>query len=156
MELALELVFIVALAVVAASVAGAAWARVPERALLAAAVAFAAAAVAAAAALGIDLVESFADTETETPLVDVDNDGWRLGVGLTYTPLPAWRFDGGYREEFGPGASSDGFEGSVTWLPTRALSLSAYGSTLDRPLEFRFENATILFDHAHVQIKSAL
>ncbi len=86
---------------------------------------------------------SFADTETETPLVDVDDDGWRLGVGVTYTPVPAWRLDAGYREEFGPGASSDGFEGSVTWLPSSTLSLTAYGSTLDRPLEFRFEDASV-------------
>lgn len=86
---------------------------------------------------------SFADTDTETPLVDVDDNGWRLGVGVTYTPVPAWRLDAGYREEFGPGASSDGFEGSVAWLPTSVLSLTAYGSTLDRPLEFRFEDASV-------------
>jgi hypothetical protein len=86
---------------------------------------------------------AFSATETETPLVRVDDDGWRVGVGVTYTPVPAWRIDAGYREEYGPGASSDGFEGSVTWLPTRALSLTAYGSTLDRPLEFRFEDASV-------------
>ena len=86
---------------------------------------------------------AFSATETETPLVQVDDDGWRLGFGVTYTPAPAWRLDAGYREEYGPGASSDGFEASVTWLPTTALSLSAYGSTLDRPLEFRFEDASV-------------
>jgi hypothetical protein len=86
---------------------------------------------------------SYVDTETLTPLVDVDDDGWRLGLGITYTPVPAWRLDAGYREEFGPGASSEGFEGSVTWLPDPALSLTAYGSTLDRPLEFRFEDASV-------------
>ena len=85
----------------------------------------------------------FSDTETETPLVQVDDDGWRVGVGVTYTPAQAWRIDAGYREEYGPGASSDGFEGSVTWLPTRALALTAYGSTLDRPLEFRFQDASV-------------
>jgi opacity protein-like surface antigen len=86
---------------------------------------------------------TFAETETETPLVKVDDDGWRAGIGVTYTPAPAWRLDAGYREEFGPGASSSGLEGSVSWLPTRALSLTAYGSTLDRPLEFRFEEASV-------------
>jgi hypothetical protein len=75
--------------------------------------------------------------------VRVDDDGWRIGVGVTYTPVPAWRVDAGYREEYGPGASSDGFEGSVTWLPTAGLSLTAYGSTLDRPLELRFEDASV-------------
>jgi hypothetical protein len=86
---------------------------------------------------------AYSDTETETPLVDVDGDGWRLGVGVTYTPVPAWRFDAGYREEYGPGASSNGFEGSVSWLPIAALSLTGYVSTLDRPLEFRFEDASV-------------
>ena len=86
---------------------------------------------------------AFSETETETPLVDVDDDGWRLGAGVTYSPTPAWTLDAGYREEYGPGASSHGFEGAVTFLPIPALSLTAYGSTLDRPLEFRFEEASV-------------
>ena len=86
---------------------------------------------------------AFSNTGTETPLVDVDDDGWRLGVGASYSPSAAWRIDAGYREEYGPGASSNGFEGSVTWLPTVTLSLTGYGSTLDRPLEFRFEDASV-------------
>jgi hypothetical protein len=86
---------------------------------------------------------AFSGTETLTPLVDVDDDGWRLGMGATYSPTPAWRIDAGYREEYGPGASSNGFEGSVTWLPAKTLSLTAYGSTLERPLEFRFEEASV-------------
>jgi hypothetical protein len=85
----------------------------------------------------------YSNTETETPLVDVDNDGWRLGFGATYSLGQSWRFDAGYREEYGPGASSHGFDGNVTWLPTTALSINAYGSTLDRPLEFRFNDASV-------------
>ena len=86
---------------------------------------------------------AFSETETETPLVQVDDDGWRVGAGVTYTPTPAWTLDAGYREENGPGASSHGFEGAVTFLPTRTLTLTAYGTTLDRPLEFRFQDASI-------------
>jgi hypothetical protein len=86
---------------------------------------------------------AFSETETETPLVQVDDDGWRAGAGITYSPTPAWTVDAGYREESGPGASSDGFEGSVTFVPVPVLSLTAYGSTLDRPLEFRFEDASV-------------
>ena len=86
---------------------------------------------------------AFSETETETPLVAVDDDGWRLGVGITYSPDPAWTLDAGYREEYGPGASSNGFEGAVTFVPRSTLSLTAYGSTLDRPLEFRFEEASV-------------
>ena len=86
---------------------------------------------------------AFSETQTETPLVQVDDDGWRAGIGVTYTPTPAWTLDAGYREEDGPGASSHGFEGAVTFLATRTLTLTAYGSTLDRPLEFRFQDASI-------------
>jgi len=85
---------------------------------------------------------SYSDTETETPLVDVDDDGWRLGFGASYSLGQAWRFDAGYREEYGPGASSHGFDAYVTWLPTTTLSINGYGSTLDRPLEFRFNEAS--------------
>ena len=82
-------------------------------------------------------------TETETPLVT-----WTMTAGgsesASRTPRRrAWTLDAGYREEYGPGASSHGFEGTVTFLPTRTLSLTAYGSTLDRPLEFRFEDASV-------------
>jgi hypothetical protein len=63
MELALEIVFVAALAVVAGSVAAAAWGRLPERALLAAAIIFAVAAVLSGIAVGVDLVEGFAETD---------------------------------------------------------------------------------------------
>jgi hypothetical protein len=75
--------------------------------------------------------------------VDVDDDGWRLGFGASYSLGRAWRFDAGYREEYGPGASSHGFDALISWLPTTVLSLTAYGSTLDRPLEFRFNDASV-------------
>jgi hypothetical protein len=85
---------------------------------------------------------AFSGTGTQTPLVDVDTDGWRVAAGITYTPTPAWTLDAGYREERGPGASSHGFEGAATYLPIPVLSLTAYASTLDRPLEFRFDDAS--------------
>jgi len=86
---------------------------------------------------------AFSETETETPLVQVDDDGWRLGVGATYSPSPAWTLDAGYRDESGPGASFHGFDGAVTFVPNRAFSITVYGTTLDRPLEFRFEDASV-------------
>jgi hypothetical protein len=85
----------------------------------------------------------FSPTETETPLVNVDHDGWRAAAGITYSPTPTLTFDAGYREEFGPGASSDGFDGTITFVPMPSLTLSAYGSTLDRPLEFRFDDGSV-------------
>jgi hypothetical protein len=86
---------------------------------------------------------AFSETETETPLVQVDDDGWRVGAGVTYEPAPGWTLDLAYRRDDGPGASSHGFDGSVSFVPSRALALTAYGSSLDRPLEFRFEDASV-------------
>jgi hypothetical protein len=86
---------------------------------------------------------AFSPTETETPLVSVEDDGHRLGFGISYSPLAALSLDAGYREDHGPGASSRGFEGTITFLPAAELSLVAYGSTLDRPLEFRFQDVSV-------------
>jgi chromosome segregation ATPase len=63
MEVALEIVFVAALVVVAASVAAAAWGRLPERGLLAAAITFAVLAVLSGIAVGIDVLESIAETD---------------------------------------------------------------------------------------------
>jgi hypothetical protein len=64
-------------------------------------------------------------------------------VGASYSLGSSWRFDAGYHDEEGPGALSDGFDGFVTWVPTTALSITGYGSTMDRPLEFRFNDASV-------------
>ena len=85
----------------------------------------------------------FSPTETETPLVSVEDRGHRLGVGISYSPIPKLSLDGGYREEDGPGAASHGFEATISFQPVSELSLVAYGSTLDRPLEFRFQDASV-------------
>jgi hypothetical protein len=86
---------------------------------------------------------AFSPTETETPLVSVEDHGHRVGVGMSYTPIATLRLDAGYREERGPGASSRGFDATITIQPTAELSLVAYGSTLERPLEFRFQDASL-------------
>ena len=86
---------------------------------------------------------AFSNAEVTAPLVRVDDDGWRLGIGATYTLREGLTFDLGYHEEYGPGASSNGVDGSVTWTARPSLRLSAYGSTLERPLEFRFNEADV-------------
>lgn len=84
---------------------------------------------------------SYDATGAATPLVPDETSGWRFSWGATYTPAPQWTFDGGYHAEFGPGAASRGFDGAVTFTPGDFLALSIQGSTLDRPLEFRFDPA---------------
>jgi len=85
----------------------------------------------------------FANAETATPLFDAEEDGWRWELGATVTPRPGWALDGGYRREFGPGAAAAGVAGTVTYAPSRRLTLVLLGSTVDRPLEFRYNDATV-------------
>jgi hypothetical protein len=86
---------------------------------------------------------SFDAADVSTPLVRYETSGWRFSWGATCTPAPQWTIDGGYHAEFGPGAASRGFEGGVTFAPGDFLTLSLYGSTLERPLEFRFDESAL-------------
>jgi hypothetical protein len=82
-------------------------------------------------------------SETSTPLLQVTRDGWRWEIGGTATPLPGWSLDAGYHREFGPGAAAVGLDGSVSYRPSPRINLSVMGSTFDRPLEFRFNDAVL-------------
>ena len=83
------------------------------------------------------------NSETATPLVSFETSGWRFSWGATYTASPAWTLDGGYHAEFGPGASTRGFEGSVSYAAGERLALVLTAATLDRPLEFRYDDASL-------------
>lgn len=85
----------------------------------------------------------YEDAEANTPLFDAVGDGWRWDMGTTVRPLPGWTLDGGYRREFGPGAAAASVAGSVMYAPSRRLTLTLLGSTMDRPLEFRYNDATV-------------
>ena len=63
--------------------------------------------------------------------------------------------EGGYRAEFGPGASSRGFEGGLTYSPAEFLTLAVHGGTLDRPLEFRFDEASVRTYGVYAQYRSS-
>ncbi|MFN2315312.1 MAG: hypothetical protein ABR551_04495 [Gemmatimonadales bacterium] len=86
----------------------------------------------------------FEDTETFTPGVFVEDRGWRFGSGVTWMPTSRWILDGGYQAEFGPGASSRGYDGRVTWLATDQVSLTVHGTQFKRPLELRYNDAELL------------
>ena len=85
----------------------------------------------------------FDDSGAETALTSFEDEGWRWSFGATLLIDPRLTIDAGYRAEFGPGASSRSWEGRATYFPVSTLSLSAYGSTLTRPLEFRFDDAQV-------------
>lgn len=85
----------------------------------------------------------FDNSETSTPLVNFETRGWRFSWGATYAPSSALTVDGGYHSEFGPGAASRGFEGAVTYAPGERVAVSIQASTVDRPLEFRFDQSSL-------------
>jgi hypothetical protein len=85
----------------------------------------------------------FEETETETPLVTVEDRGWQLALGTTYAVSEALAVSADHETEFGPGGSYTSLSGGITWLPRPTLVLSAQGGRLNRPLEFRFDEATL-------------
>ena len=88
-------------------------------------------------------VYRFDPAEASTPLVSYETDGWRAELGATVEPAHGWTIDGGYHREFGPGSASVGTGASVTYAPTSKARLTLYGSSLDRPLEFRFSESVL-------------
>ncbi len=85
----------------------------------------------------------FDEAEAATPLFDAKRDGWRWEAGGTVTPAAGWTLDAGYQREFGPGASASGLAGSLTYGPSRRFTATLLGSSVDRPLEFRFNDALV-------------
>jgi hypothetical protein len=73
----------------------------------------------------------FEDTETETPLVNEQDDGWRWSAGATYQLAARLQVDGGFATDFGPGASSQTWSGRVGYDPRenlRSHSISGHSS----------------------------
>jgi len=85
----------------------------------------------------------FDEAEAETPLFSAKRDGWRWELGGTYHLRSAWTLDGGYRQDFGPGAGVAAVGGTVSYAPNRRLTLTLLGSAATRPLEFRFNEAEV-------------
>jgi hypothetical protein len=85
----------------------------------------------------------FAETETSTPLVDIETTGWRTAFGATWSATPQLMVDGELRREFGVGAYANSLQGTVTWMPTPAWLLRANGGHLERPLEYRIDVSTL-------------
>ncbi|KPJ96185.1 MAG: hypothetical protein AMS18_01400 [Gemmatimonas sp. SG8_17] len=88
-------------------------------------------------------IYEFDDTETSTRLQRVESDGWRWKLGAAYNGLRAWRFEAGHWVDEGTGSRSVGYEGLVTFTPTEALSVTGHAERLQRPLEFRFNEADV-------------
>jgi hypothetical protein len=85
----------------------------------------------------------YADAGAESPLVNEEDKGWRWNAGVGYAPSGVISLDAGYQAEFGPGAASQGVDGSVSVRPVAALTLTAEAGHLVRPLEFRVNNPAL-------------
>ncbi len=85
----------------------------------------------------------FDPADVATPLVTFERDGWRGELGATVQPADGWTLDAGYTREFGPGAASVGTDASITYAPAENYRVSVRGSSLDRPLEFRFSESAV-------------
>jgi hypothetical protein len=83
--------------------------------------------------------------EVSTALVNVEDRGWRWELGGTGRLPHGVSLDAGYQAEFGSGASAAGWTGSVTYAPPSQprLLVSLQGATLQRPLEFRFDESRL-------------
>jgi hypothetical protein len=85
----------------------------------------------------------FDESATETPLVEVEDRGWRAATSAVLDLGRTWTVEAGIRGEFGPGASSRTIDAAVTYRPSEQLFLSGRVGTLDRPLEFRYADAKL-------------
>jgi hypothetical protein len=85
----------------------------------------------------------FEAANVSTALVQVESDGWRWSLGGTVSLARSVTVDGGYAAEFGPGASGAGWNGSIAYAPGPRLSIVLRGATLERPLEFRFDESRL-------------
>lgn len=86
---------------------------------------------------------AYEDAASNTPLVDVETDGWRWSVGARVTSLDWVTIDAVAHQELGPAAASLGYEGTATVAPMPGLTVSALTSWMRRPLEYRFDDAKV-------------
>ncbi len=96
----------------------------------------------------------FGAADAESPLVDEQRSGWRWSARAQADLPRGLEIDAGYRREFGPGAASSGFEAAGIWRPNEALALTVHGAALDRPLEFRYDNASVWELGAQAEVRT--
>ncbi|MGQ0719990.1 MAG: hypothetical protein ACT4PE_00310 [Candidatus Eiseniibacteriota bacterium] len=84
----------------------------------------------------------FENTGAHAPLVRSEDDGWRWSALAEWTPEPPWRARAGLHQEFGPGASSLGYQAGVDYALAHG-SVGLEASYLRRPLEFRFDESRV-------------
>ena len=87
---------------------------------------------------------TYESADVATPLVVTQDGGWQASGGATYQFTNAWSAQAGYHNEFGAGASSSGWDANVTFAPSPRFSIMGYGNSLQRPLEYRWDDSKVL------------
>jgi hypothetical protein len=82
------------------------------------------------------------DNSLPSPLVTVDDEGWRTRVGASYR-YRQFDLGLGYSADTGPGAASSGWDASLAYLPSERWQVSASGGHFNRPLEYRFDESVL-------------
>jgi hypothetical protein len=88
-------------------------------------------------------VYEYDETGAVAPLVITEDSGWRWRADATYPARGPVRAGLGWQREFGPGASSTGWQGSMDVDVRDGLQASAFGGQWLRPLELRYDDAKI-------------
>ena len=73
----------------------------------------------------------------------VEDRGWRWNAGATYSGVRGFTLDANYHAEYGPGASSHGWDARLLWAPQKLFSLTVHGGHLLRPLEYRWNDSKV-------------
>jgi hypothetical protein len=85
---------------------------------------------------------TFADTGANAPLSRTEDRGrrWELRGGWSADP---WTIRASAVHEIGPGAGLRSASGEIDWRASEILELGLRGGILERPLEFRFDDAEL-------------
>ena len=86
----------------------------------------------------------YSETEAVTPLVETEDSGWHYSFRGTYARSALWSVYYAFHSQFGPGASSIGYEGGGRIAPGEAVSASVMASYMERPLEYRIDDSKLL------------
>ena len=86
---------------------------------------------------------TYGDTDTSSPLVSFEDDGWRWTAGAGWSGFSDWTFDVDFGAEYGSGASSTHVRASTAWRPREDVGAGAWVSRGTRPLEYRIDDAVV-------------
>lgn len=95
----------------------------------------------------------YPDADVSTPLTSFLDHGWRSSVTVAWAASDRVTTAAGWNAELGPGAGSQGWNGSITWRAGPRWSLAARGGSLDRPLEYRYDVASLAWYGASADLR---